>query len=819
MIQATFHAAWNCHGSALPVDSKKDQRQVVDILNPILFKQAAHSLECWPMRPLHRQFVILLTSSVLGQSVAQTTETSFLNIGDPAPKLQVGTVVKGVAPSLGKSRPVVIEFWARWCQPCVANMPHLSELARKYRDKVDFIAVSVLEGEGLKVTEGIQAFVDAQGANMDFAVATDTKDAMATTWLSAAGEIAIPRSFLIDGNGRIVWIGHPALGLENAIRDLLSGTMDVAALRLKRFNELAPIIEGIRAEERLTRRLKEVMVAYETGDYERGLALCDKMWADFPNDRLIVVNRYLIGLVRRKSGGFDKLFEKVQSEPALDKANSLNQILSSVLQKPGTMDQSGYRAARKLAKRMAELAPDDYNVLDTFALALWRNGEKEEALKAQQRAVAMAEMDKNAAPELVRDFGSRLKEYSRADDIPLLGNINLTSAKRYFDEAKAATAGDRGMLWNHSLEGPMIFADADGHAVLNRPAPGFTERDGVWVGTLPKNVLLANTAIDWRGAKWTMLMWPLPQNKKERLNLMAHELWHRIQVDIGIPAPMFANAHLDEELGRLWLQLELRALALALRTNKTQAVKDALAFRSFRQSRFKGARKEEDALEMNEGLAEFTGLRLRGSSRVEVREVLADRIDVSGFDRPSYTRSFPYLTGAAYAILLDGAAKFPWRTRVAKTGSIAQLVAEVFGKPNVRTVRERAEVYGYGALTRQEHTREVARKRTEAMFQRRFIKGPVLILPLKEVSLQFDPGNVFVLKASGTVYPKCKIADEWGVLTVTEGTLISSDFKFAFVPAPVDSAATKGAGWRLDLDPGWSVVPAKRPGDYTLTKK
>jgi len=236
--------------------------------------------------------------------------------------------------------------------------------------------------------------------------------------------------------------------------------------------------------------------------------------------------------------------------------------------------------------------------------------------------------------------------------------IDLALAHRYFQEAHAVCSRDGGKLWGISLCGPMLFADPSTHMVVANQSDlegNLTKRGDTFVGQLPEKEGIANTSTTWAGVKWTMIAWPPSENEYERAELMAHESYHRIQDDLGLPGTNPSNDHLDSLEGRLWLQLEWRALRAALThkgSERRKAIGDALVFRSHRRELFPQAGTEERSLEMNEGLAVYTGVKLRGSPDAETTGYLVKRLD-DAKNTPTFVRSFAYVSGPIYGILLD----------------------------------------------------------------------------------------------------------------------------------------------------------------------
>ena len=92
-------------------------------------------------------------------------------------------------------------------------------------------------------------------------------------------------------------------------------------------------------------------------------------------------------------------------------------------------------------------------------------------------------------------------------------------------------------LWGRSLCGPLVIVNAETHwtvASEQDPDKKFEKRGNVWVGKLPSNFDVANTAFDWGGRKWTMVMSPLPLDPYSQVSLVSHEAFHRIQEHLNL---------------------------------------------------------------------------------------------------------------------------------------------------------------------------------------------------------------------------------------------------------------------------------------------
>ena len=94
-----------------------------------------------------------------------------------------------------RKRPVIVDFWATWCGPCRASMPHLSTMQTRYEKQgLTVIGLSVDENG----PQGVRRFASKLGVKFPLAMANDDV-------LDAYGPIrSIPTTFFINRNGDIV---------------------------------------------------------------------------------------------------------------------------------------------------------------------------------------------------------------------------------------------------------------------------------------------------------------------------------------------------------------------------------------------------------------------------------------------------------------------------------------------------------------------------------------------------------------------------------------------------------------------------------------
>jgi hypothetical protein len=269
--------------------------------------------------------------------------------------------------------------------------------------------------------------------------------------------------------------------------------------------------------------------------------------------------------------------------------------------------------------------------------------------------------------------------------------------------------------------------------------------------------------------------------------------------------------------------MELRALARAMRTEDLvgrQSATDAMLFRIYRHHLCPGSEAMEAAMEKQEGLAEYTGVFV--AMRATGENISRKARVVEAFeDSNAFARSFGYATGPALGFLLDRYAG-GWRDRAASASLDSMLVSALHiqvSKDLENLVHERAAMYGYVAVAAAEHERDERHQALLAELKAKFVEGATLDFPsAPKLSRFFNPGTLVPFPPHGTYYPSGTFSANWGKLQVDSGGALLTPDNGLRVSAPIDPNArpVRGAGWVLQLDPGWTIRASGRPGTFEI---
>jgi thiol-disulfide isomerase/thioredoxin len=117
---------------------------------------------------------------------------------EAAPSLELRDL-KGAPHKLAdyRGKPVVLNFWATWCVPCAAEMPLLSEMQKRYHDRVLFIAASIDEDD---MKPQIEAFVKKHQGEALTVMMGATLDSLEDFKVNQG----MPGTVFIDAEGNIV---------------------------------------------------------------------------------------------------------------------------------------------------------------------------------------------------------------------------------------------------------------------------------------------------------------------------------------------------------------------------------------------------------------------------------------------------------------------------------------------------------------------------------------------------------------------------------------------------------------------------------------
>ncbi|MCK6445591.1 MAG: redoxin domain-containing protein [Planctomycetes bacterium] len=311
------------------------------------------------------------------QAPQKTQAQVALKTGMPAPALSIEKWVKGSpVASFEKGKVYVLEFWATWCGPCIAQMPHVSRLQREYAaQNVTIIGVTSEDPENSLAS--VEAMVADKGDGMGYTVAWDSGRKTNEAYMKASAQRGIPCSFLVDQQGNVAYIGHPMF-LDVPLKQVVAGTWDIEkgnAMIADVQSKMSAVYKALRSDPK--------------AGLEK-LAAIEREYPDFAghNDGL----RFDLLLAAGELDGAYAL-GKTLVDLAITEKNSaeLNDIAWKIVDPEAKHTRRDVELALRAAERAADFTHwKDGAILDTLARAYFWKGDTAKAIEIQTKAVATA---------------------------------------------------------------------------------------------------------------------------------------------------------------------------------------------------------------------------------------------------------------------------------------------------------------------------------------------------------------------------------------------------------------------------------------------
>lgn len=286
-------------------------------------------------------------------------------------------------------------------------MPHLNEISKKYADKgvvVTGLNIWERDPKAADFVANVEKYVKDFGDGMSFNVVMDDADRTnAKAWMEASGAGGIPTTFVVDGKGTIIWIGHP-MTLDEPLQRMVAGTYDPAAEKIR-----AEKIKKIQAEMRA--KFDPISKAAAKKDFKTAVAEIDKLYKDGGDMKMQLGMMKFDYLFNFDEPGAYKWAKVISEDFAKKDANLLNSIAWSIVDdaaKPKRMNPD-FALAIKLSERSNKISKNENAFyLDTLGLAYFRGGKIKKAIATQDKAVAIAKSTEGFDSATLKELEDRL---------------------------------------------------------------------------------------------------------------------------------------------------------------------------------------------------------------------------------------------------------------------------------------------------------------------------------------------------------------------------------------------------------------------------
>lgn len=350
---------------------------------------------CWPTQDSAATTPENQADAAKPTANKKSDNDDFLTVGSKAPAIDVKHWVHD---GEGAFKPVknfedgqvyLVEFWATWCGPCLASMPHIVETQEKYKDQ-GFQVISISDEDLETVQEFLELPVGGEtektfgDLTKSYCLTTDPDRSVLRDYMEAAGQSGIPTAFLVGKTGVIEWIGHP-MQMDQPLAEVIADKWD----RERFAAEFKPQQENDIFMMKISRKLG-------SGDIDGGLAMLDKKIESL-DDSALDMKRQLASMklsVLMQTEADEKTIQKAVKQvlPMFENPMELNNLtwsLSEMATAGKLTDKAFLGELAAITEKAAEesAAEEQWIIWDTVGHLYYNAGELDKAITAQKKAV------------------------------------------------------------------------------------------------------------------------------------------------------------------------------------------------------------------------------------------------------------------------------------------------------------------------------------------------------------------------------------------------------------------------------------------------
>ncbi len=326
--------------------------------------------------------LITLCMLMLVAAQAHAQRTPSLEPGSEAPSMNIEEWLHGEQFSIEPGKVYIIEFWATWCAPCRAAIPHLSRLQERYHaDGLRIVGISNEE------KDDVEDFLNRNRRDISYAIAIDARNQTNRAWMQAAGVQGIPASFIVDRQGKVQFIGNP---------------------HTPQFDNIVAAVLDDRYDPKLQAESRDVIQAIENArrmrNWRQSRSLMEELIAVDPHKQAFVaLDKFHMMLV--DMGDEEQAYQyarELRKEKYSDDATLLLMLSELIALDPSIdSEKRDMDFALELAQHVRNIAPPRLEIRSMAhqARVHFERGERRQAIALQRRAWMTARPEAKAPLE------------------------------------------------------------------------------------------------------------------------------------------------------------------------------------------------------------------------------------------------------------------------------------------------------------------------------------------------------------------------------------------------------------------------------------